>query len=193
MQTHALNALLTAPFPHDNTHPAGDQMNRLPSSFFLRLLSILIIPFTLVACTTATSVDERRTGIEAEYILYVKLVRDTASLKNLASHWSRSAREMFFGTLDNSGQPIALHNFQPVLKYPALFASPPAAPLSTSIGENGCLMIFGEASDSGMLAMHIKFTREDGRWLHDEVHAQYLDDGAESPDRPNCQFPSPPS
>lgn len=39
----------------------------------------------------------------------------------------------------------------------------------------------------------IKFTREDGRWLHGEVHAQYLEDGAESPVRPNCQFLSPPS
>jgi len=192
MQTRALKTRLKTRFFHDNAHFSGDNMSKFQVSFLPPFLPAIVILFSLAACTTADPSDTRHTGPEFEYSQYTKLVQESASLELLADQWSRSAKKMLYGTLDNSGQPIALDNFQPVLMYPTLFSSPPTAPLSESDEKQGCLMVFGKASDGGMLALHIKFIFEDGRWLHEEVHAQYLDNDATPPTRPNCQFPSPP-
>lgn len=169
-------------------------MNTFPVSFCLRLLSTIMIVLTLSACATNSSPDNTLTGVEARYAQYVRLIQANTSLEHLSDQWTQSAREMFYGTLDNNGQPIALDNFRAVLEYPSLFASPPTKPVSVSNGkEESCLMAFGKASDAGMLALYIKFAFEDGKWRHDKVYAQYLNSDATPPDQPNCQFPSPPS
>lgn len=171
-------------------------MNKFRDSFFLHLLSTIMVVLTLSACATNTAPDNALTGAEAEYAQYGRLVQANTPLEKLSEQWSHSAQEMFYGTSDNNnnGQPIALDNFRAALQYPSLFASPPTEPVPVSNGEEeSCLMAFGKASDTGMLALYIKFSFENGRWLHDEVYAQYLSSDATPPDQPNCQFPSPPS
>ncbi|WP_328185467.1 hypothetical protein [Marinobacter sp. OP 3.4] len=150
----------------------------------------IFLPIVIVGCASQEATTTKSPA--QAYGNYLMLTDNEAPLEELAGQWDEPAQDMFLRTADSSGKSIPIDNFESSLRYPLLFSDAPTAPESIEMtGGESCMLLVGQASDGGVLALSVLLKESEGQWKHSELFARYLGPGDSRPTTPLCLPPEP--